>query len=62
MIIFTLGLLILLSVGIKLFPEYTTEIGLIVIGIKLLCVGLYCIITNKVKSIVRKYVIELRKE
>ena len=62
MIIFTLGLLILLSVGIKLFPEYAMEISLIVIGIELLCIGLYCIIKNEVKSIVRKYIIELREK
>lgn len=62
MIIFTLGLLILLSVGIKLFPEYIVEISLIIIGIELLCVGLYCIIKNEVKRIVRKYIIKLREE
>ena len=57
-----LGLLILLSVGIKLFPEYTTEIGLIVIGIELLYVGLYFMIKNEVKFIVRKYKTELQEK
>lgn len=62
MIAFILGIFILLLVGIKLFPEYTTEIGLIVIGIELLCVGLYFMITNEVKDIVRKYIIKSREE
>ena len=62
MIVFILGLLILVSVGIKLFPEYIVEVSLIVIGIELLCIGLSCIIKNDVKSIVRKYIIELQEE
>lgn len=62
MIVFTLGLLILLSVGIKLFPEYIVEIGLIVVGIELLFGGLYLAIKNEVKRIVRRYITELREE
>lgn len=62
MIIFTLGLLILLSVGMKLFPEYIAEIALIIVGIELLCIGLHLMIKNEVKRIVRKYIRELREE
>lgn len=62
MIAFTLGILILLLVGIKLFPEYAMEISLIIIGIELLCLGLYSMIKNEVKSIVRKYKTELQEE
>lgn len=62
MIVFTLGLLILLLVRFELFTEYTTEIGLIVMGIEFLCIGLSCIIKNDVKRIVRKYITELREE
>ena len=62
MIAFTLGLFILLSVGIKLFPEYIVEVSLIIIGIELLFIGLYYVIKNEVKRIIRKYITELRKE
>lgn len=62
MIVFTLGLLILVSVGIKLFPEYIVEVSLIIIGIEFLCIGLYYVIKNEVKSIVQKYIIELQEE
>lgn len=62
MIALILGLLILLSVGIKLFPEYTIEIGFIIVGLELLFVGLYFMIKNEVKDIVRKYKTYLQEE
>lgn len=62
MIVFTLGILILVSVGIKLFPEYAMEVSLIIVGIELLCLGLYCMIKNELKRIVRKYKTELQEE
>lgn len=62
MIIFNLLLLIVLLIGIKLFPEYIVEISLIVIGIEVLYIGLYCMIKSEVERIVRKYIIKSREE